>query len=1414
MAENRDAFITIVGADANNLRDVDVQFPVGSISMVVGVSGSGKSSLLEDTLAREGAERLKSFLGVSQRSGEVEGHAFIGRLPATIHVGQRAFRASSRTTVGTASGLLSLLRRMFVRWSQPESGLTKKAVARPTASSYEAWVRGHHVGKVKVWAIPVSMQATDGVRMADKLRSLGVTEVVVRSETDGPEQWQRGRRVALAKFKPLNGSVRHLIEAEIGEVPGMNAPRLAAIVQTAFEAGEGRVFIELPGNENPRLAGPDGPGLDSRRHWVDPDDPAIYAAPDDHLLSFNAPEHRESGACEVCRGLGRVTSLDTSALVIAPERSMHEGAFALWTKKNYKHVNIQHETIEGLRGVQGFDPDIPWMKLSPEAKQVVIEGSGAEKVVDREVGTGRKMSSPRHFEGFRSAVLRRVERSPKTAVQLAFLIGEGPCAACGGSRWSAAARALKLGGRAIDELLRLDFVELESEVAVGSPLRRALPSQATPFFDQVHRLASSFVGAGLGHLSAERGLLEVSEGESRRLRLAAVFDGRHHGLCLLLDEPARGLHDQDVERLAATLGSLRGTHTLVLNEHRRRLAAAADQLVELGPGPGTHGGRVTYAGPVPKSWWKTDTGGIGRELLAVDDKRKPLRIEGVRVNNVQGVDVEVPLGRLVCVTGVSGSGKSSFVRGALVPAVLATLDITSGEFELRRGQWKKVVGAKPIRGLVALDQRAPATNRRSTVATFLGLAEPVRKYYATLPAAKSTGLKATDFGFNAGAGRCPECHGIGEIEEHGRWVVCPDCGGARLGPVALSVRDEIGNLSELFDLPIAQLVDAPSRALESGGALLQTIMALGVGHLSLGRRLDTVSGGELQRLRIGRELATNDEGGLLFVLDEPAAGLHREDVVRLVAALDKIVGQGRNSVVVVEHNLDVVAAADWVIEFGPGGGPAGGFVVAAGPPSRIHETDTATGRMMRTSGAPMKMGKRKPSVQGPEATSDQAAQVVRWLRRLLGDDIPPQPSSEDQRSLCPTIALSTPSLAGLGVLDFGGLGRELVALLIDLEASRTPSAEELAKVWLGDPEATLYIHPLVHDLYTWGARIPQTVRAERKRALTALGFDWYDHDQAAEVRATSARFQLPVEATEHTRLAAVQEAMTLGSGYVELRRGSHPLATAEVRLVDLGRGIVGPMKHSTLDFLDHDLRGQCRTCKGRGSVVRYPSKLIFGDRSQAINDLTFLSSEAAAVLKGVHRSVIVPFFKRMTKEGLWPASTAVKALGAWEIEVLEQGYWHRPGHGSFLKTPKSDPDEVASWLRWDGLHESIRENSVRGSAEWRAALTAGMQRIECPTCTGSGRRPHAELLSLGEQSYAAWLRTGTLGQLHDAIQSLSPSTERARQRQARLVECLGTVAGKRGSMRASSLRAPIAEATGLARAIAAAYTDMPVIEVP
>ena len=726
--------VDVIGADANNLQNVDVRFPLKAVSVVTGVSGSGKTSLLADTLAAEGSQRARTFLGVAQGvpTQDYVG-AFVSQLPPTVLVGQRGFRPSVRTTVGTATGFLSVLRRLFLLASTPYSDRTKERVPPASPDVFARWISRHYRGTAEIWAAPVRTQRTDGIAAVKRLASHGLTQVVFRSETDAPRHRERGRVISSSGFAGVNPSVRHTIEALVATVDVVKPKteqRLRDLLTTAFLASNGSVVVMLPAAEDAELAGPYGSRLDSTRHRVHPGDADVFTAPSQHLLSFNAPEHQLSGACRACRGTGVSRQLRECALVAHPDRPMHGGAFAIWTSKNYKYVNIQHDTIEGLRGIRKFSPDVPWKQLPASARALVLDGSGEQLVSDRD-STGRPYGRPRLFPGFKAVILEKSVGSTNTARALADFVETGRCSACMGTRWSLQARALRVGGHGIADILAMTFDDIESLTAPRGALAQSVPRPAQPMVASLNRHAKAARLVGLGYLAVDRGMVDVSDGESRRIRLARVLDVGERGFCLLLDEPARGLHESDLSRLTRAFGQLHGRHTVILNSHRERLWASANWQVDMGPGAGAAGGNVVYAGPVRR---RAPSRKSLRTPLPVTQQTPTISLLGGSVHNIRNVNCHIPLGRLTCICGVSGSGKSSFVRGILAPALLTSIPGDSADFVLRTGKWRSVSGTRNLAEVVALDQTTPPPNRRSFVATFLGLFESIRRVFAASPA--------------------------------------------------------------------------------------------------------------------------------------------------------------------------------------------------------------------------------------------------------------------------------------------------------------------------------------------------------------------------------------------------------------------------------------------------------------------------------------------------------------------------------------------------------------------------------------------------------------------------------------------------------------------------------------------------------
>lgn len=1395
--------IDITGARTNNLQSVDLALPLGKATMLVGVSGSGKSSLLADTLAAEANERMRRFLRVHQSHlGDGDVPAFIGPVPACIHFGQGSFRASRRTTVATSSGLLSLLRSYFRRFSKPWSDEAKAFVPEPSSKGYGSWISNYYKGKVSVWAVVSRWERTDGMAATKLLRRHGVKHAGIRSETDTGNRREQARVVELEKFKPLSKNVRHLIEAEIG---GGTLPEqqdeILSLLHKAFDIGRD-VIVEFSDGKNlpDELHTERGVLLDSSLHWVHPMVRLPFAPASDALLSFNSPLNPRSGACPMCQGLGTVRSVPVDLLVVHPERSLHKGAMALWTEKNYRYVNIQHETIQGLRGLRGFNPNKAWKHLGSDARDLILFGSDRELVADVDPKTGRKVSAPRPFPGFVPTILRRAEGGGASARSLQTLTIEGPCTQCKGTRWSRAARALRLGKWTVPSLLSLSFDELEKLASPSGQLKSGLPKEAHALASGLRVAAEAFVSAGLGHLSGDRGMTTLSEGESRRSRVAALLRTQGSGLGLLLDEPARGLHEEDVTRLVGALADLKKRHTLIINEHRISLARAVDHVVEVGPGAGTHGGQIVNSG-TPKSVFTSDWHPeITRAQLSVSQRGSWLTIDGARIHTLKDIGCRIPLGRFVCITGVSGSGKSSFIRGILLPSLLEELPgkVECEGFVWPDGSWKRVAGTKGIQSVLALETRSPSTQRRSTVATLLGLADSLRRIFAESNDAKRAKLKATDFGWNAGNGRCQTCLGIGEAEDGDRWVSCPHCGGRRFGEEVLGVRVEGLNVAELLELPITELQSHSFADLAGWLPTIHQLVALDLSYLTLSRRVDRLSGGEHQRLRVARALAGEKAEGLFLVLDEPSAGLHPRDVAKLLAVLDRVVAEGRNTVVLVEHNIDLIRASDWVIDFGPGGGPAGGQLVGQGPPTNIAKLKTPTGRVLRKKSylsithPPKRQPSRGQGANDNRDVSQQSAQNGRsWLKRLLGEEA----TAED---------IDPVDFEGLAVefdakqlvarpYEIAGLDTEIARLLLDVPDDELERPERFARRWSETLDAQIRIHPLVEELRVWGNDVPSAVLKKAEERMKHMGLDTdafpLKQNNLRNIRADGKRFQ-PKDDSLSERLRCVRDALGIGGGYVELANSKDGvLATLQMRQLDLDIPAIAPLSASSASLSRLHPAGRCPCCEGTGHVPSLDNRLIIASEKTDPTSEKFLTPEAFGILRGVRRSDLLPFLRRMTAEGLWPKRAMFEKLTAKDRNILLHGYWHRPGPGSFLKSARANPEDVRSWLRWNGLYRATLSELERSkSADWVSDVQRTARRVQCPVCAGTGLQPHSQAIRIGGQSLFDLVRKGTVKGLGKALKEFDPPSRRSLKTRQRILYCLEPVTE---SMSQALLKEPV-----------------------
>ena len=955
--------IRIRGARTHNLRNLDLDIPRDRLVVVTGLSGSGKSSLAFDTLYAEGQRRYveslsayaRQFLSVMDKPDvdHIEG------LSPAIAIEQKAASHNPRSTVGTVTEIHDYLRLLYARAGVPhcpDHGLPLEA---QTVSQMVDQVLQMTEGTAVLLLAPL-VQDRKGSHETT-LRDLQ-SQGFVRARIDGQVH-------ELDAAPELDARRKHSIDAVIDRLrlrPDA-AQRLAESFETALRLSGGTARVVTLEEQDAGGAGL----LFSNRHACTVCGHAVPTL-EPKMFSFNSP----AGACPTCDGLGEQPFFDPARLVAFPHLSLAGGAVRGWDRHNPHYLQV----ISALATHYGFDIEEPWQELPERVREVLLNGSGDELITFTYAAARGSSTERRHpFEG----MLRNIERrwndteSPTVREELARYRGLRPCPDCGGSRLNRDARHVRVGGRTLPEITRLAVSEA---AALHTALR--LPGWrgevASKVVHEISERLRFLVDVGLEYLTLDRAADSLSGGEAQRIRLASQVGSGLTGVMYILDEPSIGLHQRDNGRLLATLRRLRDLgNTVIVVEHDEEAILAADHVIDLGPGAGAHGGAVVASGTPAQI--KADPHSLtgrylaGTERIEVPALRTPpqpgreLRVIGATGNNLRDVTVGFPLGLFTCVTGVSGSGKSTLVNDTLLRRALAQLGGGPSDAAPCRG----LEGLGHIDRVIEIDQDPLGRTPRSNPATYTGLFAGLRELFSQVPEARSRGYDVGRFSFNVKGGRCEACQGDGvmRIEMHflpDVYVPCDTCGGRRYNRETLEIRYRGRNIHEVLEMTVE---DASPffRNIPSVHPKLQTLIDVGLGYLKLGQNATTLSGGEAQRVKLARELSKRATGRTLYVLDEPTTGLHFHDVAQLLRVLQRLRDEG-NTVVVIEHNLDVIKAADWLIDLGPEGGSGGGELVATGTPEAVARVPAShTGRYL----APL----LRPSVAAPTAAKSGARPV-------------------------------------------------------------------------------------------------------------------------------------------------------------------------------------------------------------------------------------------------------------------------------------------------------------------------------------------------------------------------------------------------------------------------------------------------------
>jgi excinuclease ABC subunit A len=933
--------LVIRGARVHNLKNLTLEIPRDALVVFTGLSGSGKSSLAFDTIFAEGQRRYVESLSAYARQflGQVDRPDvdFIEGLSPAVSIDQKSTNRNPRSTVGTITEIHDYLRLLWSRIGVPHCPECGEAISRQTPQAIVDQLLALEEGtKFQLLAPVVQQKKGTFEDLFSSLQSQGYARVVVDGET-----------IVLSEAKPLKKSFKHDIAVVVDRlaIKPDAVSRITDSVETALRLADGKVVVDFVDQKKQRTFS---------EQLSCPNEHEIYLSEiEPRTFSFNAP----FGACPDCTGLGTKMAVDAELVIGDPESSIADGVIIPWSTQGKGLYSYFTRLLQGLAKELEFSLKTPWNKLPKKIKDAVLYGNNFEVEVRWRSKYGREMRYTSGFEGVLPYVERRYQESDSDWARGKWseFLREVPCPACNGARLRPEVLAVKVHGKSIHDVAVMALAQAHSFFD-SLKLNKRESTIAAQVLREIRARLDFLLAVGLDYLSLERAAGSLSGGEAQRIRLATQIGAGLTGVLYVLDEPSIGLHQRDNRRLIETLEKLRDLgNTLIVVEHDEDTIKAADWLVDIGPGAGANGGEVVHSGSYEAILANKNsvTGDYlsGRISIETPMKRrmpvgKPLKVVGARENNLKNLDVEFPLGVMTAVTGVSGSGKSSLVNDVLYESLANKLNGSKSV----AGKHTRITGLDQLDKVVHVDQGPIGRTPRSNPATYTGVFDHIRKLFADTPEAKVRGYQQGRFSFNVKGGRCENCAGDGTIRIEMNflpdvYVTCEECKGARYNRETLQVHFKGKTIGDVLNMPISEAAEffAP---INSIARYLNTLVDVGLGYVRLGQSATTLSGGEAQRVKLATELQRRATGRTIYVLDEPTTGLHFEDVRKLLLVLNSLVDRG-NTVIVIEHNLDVIRCADWIIDLGPEGGSGGGTIVAEGTPEQVAKSKSShTGKFL------------------------------------------------------------------------------------------------------------------------------------------------------------------------------------------------------------------------------------------------------------------------------------------------------------------------------------------------------------------------------------------------------------------------------------------------------------------------------------
>ena len=936
------AKLAIKGARVHNLKNLDLELPRDAMIVFTGLSGSGKSSLAFDTIFAEGQRRYVESLSAYARQflGQVDRPDvdFIEGLSPAVSIDQKSTNRNPRSTVGTITEIHDYLRLLWARIGVPHCPTCGEIISKQTPQAIVDQLLALKEGTRFQLLSPVIVQKKGEFQdLFNSLQAQGYARAVVD-----------GEQVVLSEAKVLKKSFKHDISVVVDRLVVKNEAqsRITDSVETALKLSGGRIVVDFVDDKTQRVF--------SENLSCPNEHDLVLTEIEPRTFSFNAP----FGACPVCTGLGTKMAVDAELVIGDVAASIKEGVILPWSTQGKGLYSYFVRLLQGLADDLDFDLSTPWQDLTEQIQDAILNGNDFEVQVKYRSKYGREMRYTSGFEGVLPYIERRYLESDSDWARSKWsdFLREIPCPGCDGARLRPEVLAVKVHGKSIHDVAAISLGESHNFFD-SLDLTEREAKIAAQVLREIRARLDFLLAVGLDYLSLERAAGSLSGGEAQRIRLATQIGAGLTGVLYVLDEPSIGLHQRDNLRLIETLIKLRDLgNTLIVVEHDEDTIKAADWLVDIGPGAGENGGEVVHSGSYqtllknPRSI----TGDYlsGRTQIPTPKLRRTpkaegsLRVIGARENNLQNVDVTFPLGVMTAVTGVSGSGKSSLVNDVLYEVLAQKLNRAKSV----AGKHTRVEGVDLLDKVVHVDQAPIGRTPRSNPATYTGVFDNIRKLFADTPEAKVRGYLQGRFSFNVKGGRCETCAGDGTIKIEMNflpdvYVMCEDCKGARYNRETLQVNYKGKSIGDVLNMPISDAAEffAPIRSI---ARYLDTLVEVGLGYVRLGQSATTLSGGEAQRVKLATELQRRSTGRTIYVLDEPTTGLHFEDVSKLLKVLNNLVDKG-NTAIVIEHNLDVIRCADWVIDLGPEGGSGGGLVIAEGTPETVAQSASShTGRFL------------------------------------------------------------------------------------------------------------------------------------------------------------------------------------------------------------------------------------------------------------------------------------------------------------------------------------------------------------------------------------------------------------------------------------------------------------------------------------